>query len=34
MRMAAGFGATTVPFAAVGEDDLLQVSSRYFVLSS
>ncbi|XP_050114624.1 phytyl ester synthase 1, chloroplastic-like isoform X2 [Malus sylvestris] len=25
MRMAAGFGATIVPFAAVGEDDLLQL---------
>lgn len=26
VRMAARFGATIVPFAAVGEDDLLEVS--------
>lgn len=26
VRMAASFGATIVPFAAVGEDDLAQVS--------
>lgn len=26
VRMAAQFGATIVPFAAVGEDDLLEVS--------
>jgi hypothetical protein len=31
VRMAARFGATIVPFGAVGEDDIAEVSMRHFL---